>query len=185
MGRIVNQETAPQQLWENCSKEAGGELRLYTSFQQWKQAVCTSKIRHQVKECSILCMGKCKPLDSLNSFLSFGTQLSGAKSYFLVHLASCISLTPQQLPWTVAASFESQFREPSITFGGQKLLIAGILLVYWYDRRYFHFTIQKVTNLNSDYVFTYDYADLSQMRKNQGTMAYQEVWRDYFFNHWH
>jgi len=100
----------------------------------------------------ILCMGKCKPLDSLNSFLSSGTQLSGARSCFLVHLASCIPLTPQQSLWRVVASFGSQFREPSITFGGQKLLIAVILLVYWYDRRYFHFTIQKVTNLNSDYV---------------------------------
>ena len=128
----------------------------------------------------ILCMGKCKPLDSLNSFLSSGTQLSGARSCFLVHLASCIPLTPQQSLWRVVASFGSQFREPSIKFGGQKLLIAVILLVYWYDRRYFHFTIQKVTNLNSDYVFTYDYADLRQMRKKQGTMAYQEVWRDFF-----
>ena len=68
MFRILNQETAPQQFWENCPKEAGGELRLHTSFQQWKQAVWTSKIRYQVKECSILCMGKCKPLDSMDSF---------------------------------------------------------------------------------------------------------------------
>ena len=31
-------------------------------------------------------MGSCKPLGSLNSFLSYAPQLSGTKSYFLVHL---------------------------------------------------------------------------------------------------
>ena len=32
-------------------------------------------IRYQVKEFSILCMGRCKPLDSLNSFLSYAPHL--------------------------------------------------------------------------------------------------------------
>ena len=63
-------ETTPQQLWENCSKEAGGEVRLYGILQQKEQAVWKSKIRYQVKKCSILCVGRCKLLDSLNSFLS-------------------------------------------------------------------------------------------------------------------
>ena len=36
------------------------------------------KIRYQVKEFSILCMGRCKPLDSLNSTLPYAVQLSGA-----------------------------------------------------------------------------------------------------------
>ena len=39
-----------------------GEVRLYTTLQQRKQAVWTSKVRYQVKEFSILCMGRCKPL---------------------------------------------------------------------------------------------------------------------------
>ena len=39
-------------------------------FAKREQAVWISKIRYQAKEFSILCMGKCKPLGSLNSFLS-------------------------------------------------------------------------------------------------------------------
>ena len=38
------------------------------------------------KEYSILCMGRCKPLGSLNLFLLYARQLSGAKSYLFVHL---------------------------------------------------------------------------------------------------
>ena len=47
----------------------------------------TSKIRYQVKEVSILCMGRCKPLGSLNSYAS---QLSGVNpvSLFTLLLAS-------------------------------------------------------------------------------------------------
>ena len=73
-----------------------GRVRLYTSLQQREQAVWTSKIRYQVKEFGILCMGRCKSLGSLNSFLSYTPQLSETKSCFLVHLkewhmaASCI-----------------------------------------------------------------------------------------------
>ena len=40
----------------------------------------------------------------------------------------------------VAASAGSQFGEPSFTFGGQKSLMAVIILIYWYGRRYFHLT---------------------------------------------
>ena len=46
------------------------------------------KIRYQVKEFSILCVGRCKPLGSLKSFLSFASQLSGAKSLSLFTLRS-------------------------------------------------------------------------------------------------
>ena len=49
-----------------------------------------TKDQVEVKEFSILCMGRCKPLGSLNSFPSYALQLPGAKSCFLVHLASCI-----------------------------------------------------------------------------------------------
>ena len=62
------------------------------------------------------------------------------QSYFLVHLASCIPPAPQQSPCGVAASAGSLFWEPSFTFGGQKSLMAVTFLVYWYGRRYFHFT---------------------------------------------
>ena len=81
------------------------------------------------------------------SGLPLTIRLSGAKSCFLIHLkewqiaASCISPAPQQSPWGVAASAGSQFWETLFTFGGQKLLMAVTFLVYWYGRRYFHFTI--------------------------------------------
>ena len=60
------------------------------------------------KEYSILCMGRCKPLGSLNLFLLYALQLSGAKSYFLVHLqfSSVQSFSRVQLfatPWTAAS----------------------------------------------------------------------------------
>ena len=56
-------------------------------------AVRTSKIRYQVKEISILCMGRCKPLGSLNSFLSW--HLSSVQLLF-----SCVRLFVT--PWTAA-----------------------------------------------------------------------------------
>ena len=40
-----------------------------------------------VKEFSILHMGGCKPLDPLNSFLSYAPQLSGGQSLFTLLLA--------------------------------------------------------------------------------------------------
>ena len=93
-----------------------------------------SKIRYQVKEFNMLCMGRCKPLGSLNSFLSYAP-LSGANPVsFLVHLkewqmaASCISPAPQQSPQVVAASARSQFGETSFTFGSQKSLMAVTVL---------------------------------------------------------
>ena len=46
------------------------------------------KIRYQVKEFSILCVGRCKSLGSMKSFLSFASQLSGAKSLSLFTLRS-------------------------------------------------------------------------------------------------
>ena len=82
----------------------------------------------------MLCMGRCKPLGSLNSFLSYAP-LSGANPVsFLVHLkewqmaASCISPAPQQSPQVVAASARSQFGETSFTFGSQKSLMAVTVL---------------------------------------------------------
>ena len=48
--------------------EAGWGFRLQTSLQQREPAIWTLKIRYQVKEFSILCMGRGKHLVSLNSF---------------------------------------------------------------------------------------------------------------------
>jgi len=63
------------------------------------------KIRNQIKEFSTVCMGRCKPLGSLNPSLSYALQLSGIKSCFLVHLkgwqmvASCIPPVSQSSLW--------------------------------------------------------------------------------------
>ena len=61
-------------------------VRIYTSLQRSEQAVWTSKMRYQIKEVSILCMGRWKPLGSMNSFLAHAPQLSGANPVFLAHL---------------------------------------------------------------------------------------------------
>ena len=66
------------------------------------------------------------------------------QSSFLVHLASCIP----QLLWGVTTSVGSQFGEPSFTYGGQTLLMAVTFLVYWYGRKYFHFTWSYLTNVH-------------------------------------
>ena len=79
-------DTASQQCWGNCSKETGGKVRLYPTLQLREQPVWISKVRYQVKEFSILCMGRCKPLVSLNSFLSYAPQLSGTNPVLLFTL---------------------------------------------------------------------------------------------------
>ena len=74
-----------------------GEVRLYTTLQQRKQAVWTSKVRYQVKEFSILCAGRCKPLGSLNSLPSHTPQLSGTNllpfSPCFLHPSSSLAMT--------------------------------------------------------------------------------------------
>ena len=47
------------------------------------------KKSNKVKEFSTVCMGRCKPLGSLNPSLPYVLQLSGIKSCFLVHLKGC------------------------------------------------------------------------------------------------
>ena len=96
-------------------------------------------------------MGRCKPLGSRNSFLSYVSQLSGANPVSLFTLRSgpggrwLLLALPQLLSnhhgvWQLWLDL---FWEPSFTFGGQKLLMAVTFLVYWYGRRYFHSTRRK------------------------------------------
>ena len=92
--------------------------------------ICNKGSRHseyQIKGLSILCMGRCKPLGSLNLYAS---HLSGANhiSLFTMLLAFLQLLSNHHDG--VAASAGLQFGEPSFTFGGQKLLMAGTFLVY-------------------------------------------------------
>ena len=94
-----------------------------------------------IKLWSLLCVRRCKPLGSLNSFLSYMRLMCLDQSCFLLHLASFISPAPQQSLWWLAASGGSQFWEASFTFEGQKSLMSVTFLIYWHGRRYFHFTV--------------------------------------------
>ena len=132
-------ETASQELSENCSKEAGGGVSLYICLQQRGQAVWITKIMCQVKEFLFLCIRRCKPLGSLNSFHSYAPQLSGANpvSLFTLLLAFCQLFYNHLRLWQ---HLLDQFWELAFTFGGQKSLMTVTFLVYWYGQRYFHFT---------------------------------------------
>ena len=63
-----------------------------------EQAVCISKIRYQVKTFHTLCIGRCKPLGSLNSFLSCAPQLSGANPVSLFTLLLAFTQLLSNLP---------------------------------------------------------------------------------------
>ena len=91
------------------------------------KATGTLNIKDQIEDFSILCMGRCKPLGSLNSYAS---QLSGVNpvSLFTLLLASFPSSSAITL--RVAASAGLLFWESSFTFGGQKSLMAVTFLVY-------------------------------------------------------
>ena len=82
------QEVVSQVVLRNCFEDAGG-VRLHRSLQQKGQAAgsLNSKILLSIKENQIpqvkefnvpFCMGRCKHLGSLKSFLSYVSQLSGA-----------------------------------------------------------------------------------------------------------
>lgn len=105
----------------------------------------TSKIRYQIKEINILYKGRRKPLGSLNSFLSYAPQLSGANPVFLLTLRSdrWLFLHSPASAITVLSGVPagSPFWGTLFTFGGQKLLMALTFFVNWYGRRYFHFTL--------------------------------------------
>ena len=81
----------------------------YICLQQREQAAWTSKIRYQVKEFSILCTGRRKPLVSLNLFLSFAPQLSGANpvSLFTLFLAFLHLLSKHCWGWQLDLSLGS------------------------------------------------------------------------------
>ena len=150
LGRKLLMEVSCLCSFVNQVENGGKESQAGYKFATTDQAIWTLKIRYQVKEFSILCMGRCKPLGSLNSFLSYAPLLSEAKSCFLVHFkecwmaAFCISTHLRSPAITldggvvlgvgwggVAASLGSQFKEHSFTFGGQKSLMLVTFLVYW------------------------------------------------------
>ena len=68
--------------------EHGVGVRLHTNLQQREQAVWTSKIRYQIKQFSIGCVGRFKPPGSLNSLFSYVPHLSGPNPFSLFTLSS-------------------------------------------------------------------------------------------------
>ena len=122
---LVTQKTAPRR-----QEGKSGSLLLC----DWR----SRQSEHQRSVFSILCMGRCKPLGSLNLFLSYAPQLSGANpvSLFTSWSGRWLSLAfPQllrsHLGLVVAESAGSHFGDPSFTFGGQKLLMVVTFHIYW------------------------------------------------------
>ena len=87
--------------WENCSKREPGYIEVFqqrTGSLNIKKKVLLIKGKQVswVKEFStVLCMGRCKSLGSLKSFLSYESQLSGTSILWFSH---------HELPW-------AQYRE--------------------------------------------------------------------------
>ena len=90
-------------------------------------------------------------LTECNSFIC--SSAIWGQSCFFVHLKEWVadgcflhSPAPQQSPWWVAASPGSKFWEPSLTFGGQKSLMAVTFLVYWYGKKCFFHSFLSITS---------------------------------------
>ena len=84
----------------------------------------------KVRNSAFYVYGRCRPLGSLNAFLSQAPQLSGANPVSLLTLFLASSQLLSNHGVGMAASAESQFGEPSFTFEGQKSLMAVTFLVY-------------------------------------------------------
>ena len=135
-------------VWENCSEKVGGGIRLYSSLQQ-EQAVCTSRSDIKLRKLSILYMGRCNPseLTELTPFICtsaiWSQILFPCSPYGLADMADgCFLHFLEVLSSHCGGWWHllDQFWEPLLTFGGQKSLMAVTFLVYWFGRRYFHFT---------------------------------------------
>ena len=115
-----------------CNKGSRQSEHQRSAFYVWKDR---NKAFYgwKVKEYSILYTAKYKPLGSLNSFLSYAPQLSGANlvSSFTLLLAFPQLLSSHHGGWCrggVTESTGSQFWEPSFTFEGQKAPMAMTVL---------------------------------------------------------
>ena len=94
----------------------------------------------QVKVCSaFLCMGKCKSPDSLKSFLSYASQLSGPLFFVFQSGASF----PQGSLWAVGVVWwllDRRYLTSCVPLGltgsGWRAVIAEDILVYWHGGKY-------------------------------------------------
>ena len=109
----------------------GWVARVYTSLQQREQEVCTSKIRYQVKEFSILFMRKCKTLGSLNSVLSCVPQLVVVQSFSHVWLfvTPWIAACQASLSFTISWSLLKLMSIESVTPANYLVLYCPLLFL--------------------------------------------------------
>ena len=140
-----------RQPWENCSEEVRGAFKVIQKFYNKGQVIWTSKVFlgvrenqiSQVKEFSaFLCVGRCKSLGSLKSFLSHAPQLSGASvsciftpEFLSVHCGSGCSLIGAR-SW-VFFSFLSALGAQKFSFGGLELMVTVTCLFTDNGRIYF------------------------------------------------
>ena len=93
-------------------------------------------------------MERRKPLGSLNSFLSYASQLSGVKSCFFFHLASCIPPPLQQSPirggsirWITVLGALIHVWRPEINDGCD-----SSCLLIWQETFSFHSALNRQTH---------------------------------------
>ena len=110
--------------------------------------VCNKESRQsEVKEFSIQGMGRCKPLSSLNSLLSYAPPLSGANPvscslcFWLSPSSSKITMWGGDTPWIAVWGALIHIWRPEIADGCD---ISCLFIC----RRYFHFTLQNEEILN-------------------------------------
>ena len=126
-----------------------GSQPLY-KFATKGKAVWISKIRYQVKEFSVLFLGRCKPLDSLDSFLPYGSSAIWGQPCFFVHLkeqqmaASCfssssaITMGSGSIPWATVLGALTHIWRPEIADGCH---ISCLLI--WQEIFSFHKLMEK------------------------------------------
>ena len=128
MFRTLSPGDSMSKLWENCSKEAGPGVRLYSSLlQKGAGSIKLRNVAFYVLEEASLWSHR---IHSFHVHLSYlGSILFPCSPCFL-HSPSSSAITMGE---GVSASTGSQFGEPSFTFGGQKSLMAVTFVVYWYS----------------------------------------------------
>ena len=100
-----SEKTAPRRRWWGTGQGSGARVESQAIYKFATKAAGSLDLRDKVSRNLAFCVwGRCKPLGSLNSFLSHAPQLSGANPVSLSTLrmvdsaASCISPLPAPHP---------------------------------------------------------------------------------------
>ena len=124
-----------------------GRVTLYRSLQQRAGSlnikilllIMENQISQLKEFYTFLCMGRCKSLGSLKSFLSYASLLSEATILTFLSPAQA----PQGSPWEVAGGcYEQQIFFFLGALWAQKFTLDGleslitVILIYWYGRKF-------------------------------------------------